>query len=251
MAFVPICLEIIFICGFLVFFAPVTAGIINFGNISGMALFAVLLLIVIFRSRIFALFRENVFFRGVLLFFAALFLAFLVITAVISAKMTAAAGNSPPSGRTVVIVLGCRVKGEAPSLMLNKRITAACDFLKENPEAVCIASGGQGADEDISEAECIRRVLAEKGISPDRIILEDGSTSTDENIRFSKEKMTENGLDGNVTIVTDIYHQFRASLIAEKYGMEAYAIPVKTSLWLLPTYWLREIFGTVYQFIFG
>lgn len=247
----PLCLEIIFICGFLVFFAPLTAGIINFGNISGMALFALLFLLVFFRSKFFALFRENIFFRGVSLFAAVLFAAFIVISAVISVKMTAAAENSPPNGKTVVIVLGCRVKGETPSLMLNKRITAACNFLKENPEAVCIASGGQGADEDISEAECIRRVLSENGISPDRIILEDRSTSTDENIRFSKEKMLENGLDGNAAIVTDGYHQFRASMIAEKYGLEAYAIPVKTSLWLIPTYWLREIFGIIYQFVFG
>ncbi len=246
-----VCLYLIFAAGFMVFFAPVTAGIINFGNAAGMALFTALFLLVMFRNRLLALFRENIFFRGTALFIAALFLAFIVISAVISAKMIIAAKNIPPSGNSTVIVLGCKVKGETPSLMLNKRIMAACNFLKENPEAVCIASGGQGSDEHISEAECIKRVLVENGISPERIILEDKSTSTKENIRFSKEKMTENGLDGSVTIVTDIYHQFRASLIAEKNGLETYAVSSRTSLWLLPTYWLREILAIMYGFVFG
>ena len=150
-----------------------------------------------------------------------------------------------------VIVLGCRVKGDVPSLMLSRRINAAYEYLEKNPGTVCIASGGQGGDELISEAECIKNVLVERGISPDRIIMEDKSTSTDENIRFSMEKMKENGLSGGAVIVTNDYHQLRAKMICQKYGLETSAVSAETSLYLLPTYWVREWFGVVYQFFWG
>ncbi len=247
---VKVCLSLIFAVGFIVFFVPVTAGIINFGNAVGMALFTFLFMLVIFWNKASELFRTNAVFRGISIFAAMLAIAFAVLAVIISANMAAAAGNTPPKGKTAVIVLGCKVKGEEPSLMLRKRIMAACEFLKNEPEAVCIASGGQGSDELISEAECIKRILEENGISSDRIILEDRSTSTDENIRFSKEIIMKNGLDGSVTIVTNTYHQLRASMIADKYGMETYAVSADTSLWLLPTYWLREIFGIIYQKLF-
>ncbi|MDE5859406.1 MAG: YdcF family protein, partial [Oscillospiraceae bacterium] len=175
---------------------------------------------------------------------------FAVLAAVISVFMVNAA-HSYPSGSSTVIVLGCKVRGETPSLMLGQRINAAYRYLEANPDAVCIASGGQGADELISEAECIKRVLVEKGIAEERIILEDKSTSTDENIRFSAEKMNEYGISGSITIVTSEYHQLRAKMIADKYGLESYAISSNTAFYLLPTYWLREWFGVVYQFLFG
>ena len=161
------------------------------------------------------------------------------------------AANRPPDGNTTVIVLGCKVRGEEPSLMLRQRIMTAYRYLDQNPSAMCIVSGGQGADELISEAESMKRVLVEQGISEDRIILEDRSTGTDENIRFSIEKMNEYGISGSVTIVTNEFHQLRAKLIADKYGLESYSVSARTSLWLLPTYWLREWFGVCYQIVFG
>lgn len=245
-----VCLALFCAAGFLVFLAPVFTGIINFGNISGMMICTVLLLLTIFWNKVYALICSNGVVRGIFAVIVVLVAAFVILAAIISVKMLSAA-NSPPQGNTTVVVLGCKVKGENPSLMLNKRIMAACSYLNENPDAMCIASGGQGSDELISEAECIKRVLTENGISPDRIIMEDKSTSTDENIRFSAEKIQEWGISGSMTIVTSEYHQLRASMIAQKYGLEVYSIPSETSVWLLPTYWLREIFGVTYQFIFG
>ncbi len=248
---VRVCLALIFALGFFVFFAPVLSGIINFGNSAGMAIFTFLFILVIFWNKISVLFRTDMIFRGISLFLCGIALIFTVLSLIVSAKMLLAAENPPPDGKTVLIVLGCKVRGETPSLMLNRRIMTACEFMKEHPDSVCVASGGQGADEDISEAECIKRVLVENGISSDRIILEDRSTSTDENIRFSKEKIEENDLTGNITVVTNAYHQLRASMIAVNYGIESYAVSADTSLWLIPTYWLREIFGVMYQFVFG
>ncbi len=236
--------------GFAVFLAPVSAGIINIGNAAGMFVCAVLFFLSVFWSRFFRFVcgHRTVRIACIAALTAAVLLA--VLAAVISIFMISAA-NRPPDGDTTVIVLGCKVRGEEPSLMLRQRIMAAYRYLDQNPSAMCIVSGGQGADELISEAESMKRVLVEQGISEDRIILEDRSTGTDENIRFSLEKMNEYGISGSVTIVTNEFHQLRAKLIADKYGLESYSVSARTSLWLLPTYWLREWFGVCYQIVFG
>ena len=245
-----VCLKLFFTAGFLIFLAPVFSGMINIGNTAGMAACAALFFLTMFWNRFCELFRSSGLVRGISAVVAVLAAAFVILAVIVSVKMLSAM-NSPPQGNTTIIVLGCKVRGENPSLMLRKRIMAACEYLAENPDAVCIASGGQGSDELISEAECIRRVLVENGISDRRIIIEDSSTSTDENIRFSMEKMKENGLSGSVTIVSSEYHLLRATMIGSKYGLEVFTIPSDTAVWLLPTYWLREIFGVTYQFIFG
>lgn len=247
-----IALTVIFAAGFLIFLAPVTAGIINIGNAAGMTVCAAFALTAAFWGRISALISGSGAWRAAAVSAIAAGAVFAALAAVISVFMISAA-NSPPTAENggTVIVLGCRVRGDTPSLMLNGRIMAACKYLKENPEAVCIASGGQGDDELISEAECIRRILVENGIDGERIILEEHSSSTDENIRFSMAKMEEYGISGGVTIVTNEFHQLRAKMIAEKYGLGVSAVSSETSLILLPTYWLREWFGVVYQFVFG
>ncbi|MCH5347823.1 MAG: YdcF family protein [Oscillospiraceae bacterium] len=247
-----IILGIVFAFGFLVFLAPVFTGIINVGNGAGMALCAVLAFVSMFWGRLYPVISNNKSLRIFVSVIAGLAAVLIVAAVVISVLMirTADSTVSEENGGTV-IVLGCRVKGDVPSLMLYRRINAAYEYLEKNPGTVCIASGGQGGDELISEAECIKNVLVERGISPDRIIMEDKSTSTDENIRFSMEKMEENGISGGAVIVTNDYHQLRAKMICQKYGLETSAVSAETSMYLLPTYWVREWFGVVYQFFFG
>ena len=111
---------------------------------------------------------------------------------VISGFMIAAALKAPNENSTV-IVLGCKVNGKNPSLMLSKRLEAAYEYLNENKNAVCIVSGGKGSNEEISEAQCMYNYLTEKGIASDRIIMEDESTTTSENLEFSKKIIEEKG----------------------------------------------------------
>ena len=245
-------LGIVFVLGFLVFLAPVFTGIINIGNCAGMALCAVLAFVSMFWGRLYPVISNNKTVRIMVSVIAGL-AAVLVVAAVIISVLMVMAAESQVSDENsgTVIVLGCRVKGDVPSLMLNRRINAAYKYLEKNPGTICIASGGQGGDELVSEAECIKNVLVKRGISPDRIIMEDKSTSTDENIRFSMQKMEENGLTGGAVIVTNDFHQLRAKMICQKYGLEVSAVSAETSLYLLPTYWVREWFGVVYQFFFG
>ena len=65
-----------------------------------------------------------------------------------------------------VLVLGCSVKGERPSRMLRQRIEAATEYLEKNPDSKAVLSGGQGPDEKISEAECMRRDWCAGGSPP-------------------------------------------------------------------------------------
>lgn len=181
--------------------------------------------------------------------------AILLILAVIISAFMAKAIYDNPEKPSVIIVLGCRVNGTSPSPMLMQRINAACRVLEEHPETIAIASGGQGADEAVSEAECIKRVLVQRGIDESRIILEDKSTSTRENMAFSKrilEELESGGYElSEVAVVSNEYHLMRARKIAKKQGMEVKCIPARTVRFYLPANWIREIFGNAYEIVFN
>ncbi len=165
----------------------------------------------------------------------------LIFVAVNSVKMLRAMKNYPTAPNTV-IVLGCRVKEQRPSRMLRRRLDTAYGYLAENSRVICIVSGGKGSDETISEALAMKKYLVQKGLDPDRIIMEDRSASTAENLKFSMEIIDGLGLERNVTLVTDGFHQYRAGLIAKKQGAgQVNALSARTNPRFLPTYWVREL----------
>ena len=143
------------------------------------------------------------------------------------------------------IVLGAAVHGNIPSRVLNERINAAFDFLTEYPETTAILSGGQGKGEDISEAECMFKVLVSKGISPERLILESKSTSTEENIRFSKELFSAD----SATIITSETHLYRACLIARSQGLNASPYYSHTETPVAISQYLPESVAVWYEWI--
>lgn len=152
--------------------------------------------------------------------------------------------EKPLEKTEAVIILGCQVRGEEPSAMLKNRLDAALEVLRENPGAVCIASGGMGNNENISEAECMRRYLIANGIEETRIFTEDKSASTEENLAFSREILENLGISDNIMIVTSEFHQLRASIYAKKNGLQTGAHSAKTPVWNLLNYWVRE-WGTL------
>jgi len=174
-------------------------------------------------------------------------MALLVI--VETTLMIKAATNTSDSPATLV-VLGCKVNGERPSRMLGERLEAAYEYLNAHPDALCVVSGGKGEDEGISEAECMSRYLVEKGIDESRIYKEDKSTSTRENLQFSYQIIKDNGLNPAVAIVTNEFHEYRAGEIAKKLGIDFSAVSANTNLWLLPTYYIRELYGILYEWVF-
>ncbi|QEQ16633.1 YdcF family protein [Bacillus sp. BS98] len=125
-----------------------------------------------------------------------------------------------------IIVLGSKVNGTKPSYSLQYRIDKAAEYLKSHEKTIAIVSGGQGKGEDISEALAMKQGLMKQNIAEDRIIMEDKSRSTDENITFSKPLIPANMKKG--MIVTNDFHMFRAKKIAAKQGLQLEGLPAKT-----------------------
>ncbi len=251
MRVIPALISFIFL---MLFIAPFFSGIVNLGNCVGTAVSTVLLVIFVFFKKfcsIIAGLWGSTAGRIIVCTSAAAVIICTAAAITMTCFMIRAAYNRPESSNTTVVVLGCQVKGTGPSYMLRKRLNAAYEYLSENEEVMVIVSGGKGDDEQISEALCMKNYLVEKGIDPSRIIMEDKSASTAENLEFSKDIIVSRGLPEEITIVTDGYHQLRAKILAERLDMQSRSISAPTSLWLIPTYWVREWFGILYFSIFG
>ena len=230
------------ICLF-IFIAPLPGIVFNIGSALGIGLGFALILYGVFRKKLPGRVHRT------LHLLAALAVAALLAFGILQYS---AAKKQPEDDRPLtMIILGCRVNGSEPSLMLRYRINAAKSYLEEHPEVKAVCSGGQGSDERISEARCIYEKLVEAGISPERLFLEDRSSSTKENIAFSKELIEREGLAQDVILVTNDFHCCRALQLAEKAGLTAYSWPAKTAPYLLPTYFLRECCGILHMWVFG
>lgn len=126
-----------------------------------------------------------------------------------------------------VIILGAKVKpGGVPSLSLKNRLDASATYLQQYPHTTAIVTGGQGHDEDRTEASVMRDYLIAAGVDAARILEEDKSTSTYENLLFAKALLPEDTTA--VTIVSNDFHLRRATLLASKLGFEADVIPAAT-----------------------
>lgn len=150
----------------------------------------------------------------------------LVLLLIPEAPILQAAFAAGESDAPYVIVLGAAVYGQTPSISVRHRCDRAIQHLKRNPGARALVSGGQGEGEDISEAEAMGRYLVEKGVAADRILLEDKSTSTWENLSFSKALIEGTGGDpSRVAVVSSAYHLYRARRMAAALGMDADGLP--------------------------
>lgn len=146
-----------------------------------------------------------------------------------------------------IIILGARVKGTTPSLALQYRIDAAANYLKDNQTTIAIASGGKGDGEDISEAEAIKNGLIHHGIEEERIILEDESTDTVENITYSMKLIPDSLTTG--LIVSNDFHIYRAKLIAKDLGLRLAGLPAETPTIAIPKSYSREYLAITKYFI--
>ena len=128
----------------------------------------------------------------------------------------------------VFIVFGCKTFGYRPSYALKKRLDKAYELLMKNQDSAAVLSGGQGDDETVSEAESMRAYLVNKGVSEDRLIIEDKSTSTISNMRNSMELIRQAGLENKkISAVSNDFHIKRILKQAKQCGFEFYASPAK------------------------
>lgn len=236
---------------FLWFAIPVFAGVVNIGNVTGMLIAALLTGYGKFHVHIHQWIEGIWQNRGGKIVLVAVLLVVIGIigVAVVETVGIVRSAMHEPPANTNAVILGCSVKGTRPSTVLKERLDAAYEYLLENPEAICVLSGGQGDGEDISEAECMYRYLTERGIAAERLLLEDRSTTTEENLRFSMELLEEQGIEEPITIVTSEFHEYRANQVAERLGITSYSTPSHTFILYLPTFYVRELYGILYYMV--
>lgn len=236
---------------FFLFFAPLFLRIFNAGNLFGMAVSAICFLLTLSHrpfGQLLSRIWDNLCGKCVLSILALLLTAGIAFAGFCSVKMVQYYQN-PPQTPCTVVVLGCKVKGTVPSLMLQRRLEAAKGYLQQYPQVSCIVSGGKGTGEDISEAQAMKTYLTAAGIAADRILMEDRSTDTYENLLFSKQILEQQGLPNRITILTDGFHQYRAHRMATELGLESWSVSGKTRRILIPTYWVREWMALFEQFL--
>ena len=148
-----------------------------------------------------------------------------------------------------IIVLGAHVEGTRLTKALLERTRRALQYMEENPETKAVLSGGKGDGESITEAQAMCNYLVEHGIDRERLILEEKSTSTTENLKFSLGMI---GLNHSVGIVTNNFHVFRGTAIGKKCGCrEIYPIPSRYRSWRLLIYIPREILAIIKDKLMG
>ena len=199
---------------------------------------------------------------AVYLYFECMILGTMVASSV-------AARYEPKKDKDFIIVLGCAIRKDGtPTPLLRGRLDRALAFANrqeaETGKApVFVLSGGQGADECVSEAECMRRWLAEQGVPEDRMILEDRSTDTAENMAFSKKLILErvrpakeppvgywptlDDPEARIAFSTTNYHVFRSGLKARRNKLRALGMGCESKWYFWPNAAVREFVGLITQ----
>lgn len=179
-----------------------------------------------------------------------LFLNFVISFIVIEGLIIYEGEKKDSNKVDYVIILGARLYGERPSPALLERLKVAEIYLKDNEDVKAIVSGGQGINEDIPEAHAMKKHLVSQGIDEDRIIIEDESTTTFENLKFSIDKMDFKQENIEIMIATNKYHIFRSKLLAKRLGLVPYGLPGKIPPSIVLQSYVREYFALIKSILF-
>ena len=178
----------------------------------------------------------------------------LVVVGITEALIIHASFGDKDESCEYMLVLGAKVRHDGPSVSLMDRIRAAADYMNAHPEVIAIVSGGKGADEPMTEAQCMYEELTKLGIDPERIWIEDKATSTWENLRFALDLIEEKTgqRPEKIGLLSSEYHLFRAKMFAKECGVEAVGIPARTSrLSQMVNHFMREVAGVWHYLILG
>ena len=175
------------------------------------------------------------------------YLECMLVGAVIAGLITA--GYKPKPDKDFMIILGCGLKKDGtPTPLLQGRIDRALRFYRDQKaqtgkDLTFIVSGGKGPDEVIAESASMKQYLLLHGIPEQQIIEENQSSSTLENMKFSKNRILETGQAGKIAFATTNYHVFRSGLCARRVKMRALGVGAKTKWYFWPNAWVREFAG--------
>ena len=178
--------------------------------------------------------------QGIIVLLAGIVTAgFLTLTTIVIIQGTK---NTATFDEDAVLVLGSGIRGETILPTLQSRLDKCLAYLSVNPGIPVIVSGGQGARENIPEAEAMKRYLLQHGVSETQIITEDKSHNTKENMLYSKQILDNLFSDRNYTIVciTSDYHAMRAKRLAEKANLTTQTYNAGVKWYLRPSAYSRE-----------
>ena len=177
------------------------------------------------------------------------FLIFISIIILLEAIIIYGSRNNYNSDSDYIMVLGAKLHGDRPSRSLKYRMDTALGYMQSNPNLILIATGGQGYDETIAEGQAIKKYFISKGINENRILVEDKSENTFENMKLSRKMIKKDGMI-KINIVSNRYHILRSKMLASRNNFEAYGIPAKTPKSVLVKSYLREALALVKSSIF-
>ena len=158
--------------------------------------------------------------------------------------------EKPKDNCDYIIVLGCQIRGDHITRSLKNRLDVAVSYAIDNPDTTIIVSGGRGKGENTTEAFAMYNYLVSKGIDGSRIIQEDKSTDTSENMKYSVQYIENT--DSLVGIATNNFHIARSRLLARHAGLNnTCGMPAESDHVLFINYMVREAIGIVKDFVFG
>ena len=151
-----------------------------------------------------------------------------------------------------LVVLGCGVRGDRVSVGLARRLDKALTYYNEHPDVLIVVSGGQGPQEQITEAQAMQRYLVAAGVPNGKIVKEEKATSTLENLQFSDALLRERFPNGySAALVTSSFHVFRAERIARKLGLQYNHLGAPSKWYAVPMNNLRELVAIAHELVRG
>ena len=225
---------------------------LNLGVIMPAVIGLPLLILGIFFEPLCAFFAWGVFGKIIKWAMIAVYALFTLLFITTTTLILVSASQTPARGADALIVLGAGIREDRVTLTLRNRLDTAYEYLCENPNTICIVSGGMGEGETVTEASVMSRYLIERGISAERIIEESRSESTYENFLFSNEIITQKfGENANVVFVTTGFHVFRAGLTAKTAGVTAQGIASRGVWYIALNDYMRECAAITQYFASG
>lgn len=167
----------------------------------------------------------------------------IVIFCIVEILVFFGAASADTPNLDYLIVLGARVRDDQVSSSLKSRLDKAIEYVEQYPDTVLVLSGGQDTGDTMIQAEVMYDYLEFNGVSPQQMILETFSTSTVENIAYSRVAIEKNQekrklefaqskskiVPGpavqvpdkplRIGVLTSNYHVFRAKQIGKKWGI--------------------------------
>lgn len=178
------------------------------------------------------------------LFYGVLLLWLISLGGMITLMFGEHDGPPPVHGATVIVLGAGLTDGKHLSLILESRLQKTLELVRQDPSLHIIVSGGRGSNEQLSEAAAMQQYLLGHGVSAAKIQLENRSTTTQENLQFTRQLLLQQGpLPPSLVLLTSDFHLYRAKLIALRQGLTVTGIRAQTPLWVLINYATREYFA--------